>query len=190
MASNDRGDAVALWRDSRGIQVAVSRRGGAFGPARTVPRSRGGLAADVDLNEDGRALIWWRAGDTTCCVRAYIVGLKVDGGFGRTRAVTPRTDYLTFDAAIGRDGRFFFTYTTGQRFRPRYARVAPPSGRLGRRITIATGEVTPRQLWYVGKRPYLAYTRASDDHRKLFERRVGWAPRAWSRQPSRGGPAS
>jgi hypothetical protein len=178
LAANDRGDAVAVWKDGRGIQVAVSRRGAAFGPARRVPGTSSGLLAGVGvlLSEDGRALIHWRRYDPSAFTqRAYVAGLKVDGGFGTTRSVTPAANYLAFEPAIGPGGRFAFTYAThtvnGQ-FKPMYARSAPPSGRLGPRRTIASGAISVRDVYYLGERPYVAYTRNADGHSHLFERRV------------------
>jgi len=172
-AANDRGDAIVLWRDSRGIQVSVSKRGGPFGAARRVPGSKGGTSAGVDVNEDGRAIIWWREFVPEFRQRVKLVGLKIDGGFGKPRVVTPTSDYLTFDSVIGPGGRFAFLYTAGQRFRPVYARVAPPSGKLGRRITLASGSTRSHDLWYVGNRPMIAYTQASDDYSRLRERQIG-----------------
>jgi hypothetical protein len=181
-AANDRGDAVAVWKDGRGIQVAVSRRGAAFGPARVVAGGEG-MVWDVGvlLNEDGRALIHWRRFVTATKQRIYVAGLKVDGGFGTTRRVTPAAEYLWFEPAIGPGGRFSFTYATdsanGQP-KPMYARSAPPSGRLGPRRTIATSAITVREMWYVGTRPYVAFTRNGDRHTKLFERRIDPLSRA------------
>jgi hypothetical protein len=178
LAANDRGDAVELWKDGRGIRVAVSRRGGAFGPARKVPGATGLLSnVGVLLNEDGRALIHWRRFNTADSTqRGYVVGLKVDGGFGTTRPVTPAAAYLAFEPAIGPGGRFAFTYAVDDRgsaaLKPMYARSAPPSGRLGPRRTIASGAILVRAVNYVGTRPYVVYTRNADGHTHLFERRA------------------
>jgi hypothetical protein len=187
-AGNGRGDAVILWKDDRGAQVAVSRRAGAFGRARRVPGTAGqslDTAFEVLLNEDGRALIHWRHFNTANRTqRAYVVGLKVDGGFGKARAVTPAAEYLFFNPAVGPGGRFAFTYAVGNGEvyppKPTYSRSAPPSGRLGPRRRIATGAITVREVWYAGTRPYIAFTRSADKDTKLFERRID--PPASARQ--------
>jgi hypothetical protein len=172
-AANDRGDAIVLWRDNGGIRVSVSRRGGPFGPALSVPGSKGGVGADVDVNEDGRAIVWWRDFVPGSGFRIELAGLKVDGGFGKPRVVTPASEYLTFSPVIGPGGRFAFVYSTGQRLRPVYARVAPPSGRLGPRITLASGSIRPVQLYYLGNRPMIDYLQASDDYSRVRERQIG-----------------
>ncbi|MDQ3933923.1 MAG: hypothetical protein M3340_04755, partial [Actinomycetota bacterium] len=106
-AANDRGDAILAWGDGAAIKVAVSRRGEAFGAARTVPGSTGELKLleGVDLNEDGRAILWWREPVQGSGIRFKLVGLKVDGGFGRSRVVTPTDEYLSFEPVIGPGGR-------------------------------------------------------------------------------------
>lgn len=174
LVANERGDAIAVWKDGRGIRVAVSRRGGAFGDAREVPGDDGLVSGvGADLSEDGRALIYWRRFNTSKGTqRGYVAGLKVDGGFGTTRAVTPAAEYLSVDFAIGPGGRFTIVYSTGTRFRPTYARSAPPSGELGQRRKLATGAISVRDIWYLGLHPYLAWTRGADDYSKLFERRI------------------
>ena len=173
LAANDRGDAVVLWKDSRGIQAAVSRRGGAFGKPLKVPGSAGAWFGDVILNEDGRAIVYWQEAVDDSRFRVYLAGLKVDGGFGKARAVTPADPNVTFDPAIGPGGRFAFVYTLGQSSRPAYARVAPPSGKLGPRITLATGSIGPCQVWYAGNRPMVDYVQASDDWGTVRERQIG-----------------
>ena len=173
-AGNGRGDAVAVVRDARGIRVYVSRRGGPFGAARQVPNVPRYVAnLGVLLNEDGRALIHWYSFNTTDFKsQGYVVGMKVDGGFGKTRPVTPASNDLIFEPAIGPGGRFAIVYTAGKGFKPLYARAAPPSGKLGPRRTIASGRTWVREVWYPGSRPYIAYTRNTDEHMKLFERRI------------------
>ena len=153
--------------------MAVSRRGGAFGKPRVVPSSKGGWSVQVILNEDGRAIVHWREFVAEFAVRVHLVGLKVDGGFGKPRAVTPAHQYVGFDAAIGPGGRFTIVFAVGGAARPVYARIAPPSGRLGRRIRVATGGITAKALWYQGNHPMIAYTQASDDHGTLREREIG-----------------
>jgi hypothetical protein len=180
--ANDRGDAVVLVLDARGIRAYVSKRGGPFGPARQVPGVAGNVAfPGVLLNEDGRALIHWRRSNPADFTeRAYVVGMKVDGGFGTTRPVTPTANGLMFEPAIGPGGRFAIVYATGPSFKPLYGRAAPPSGKLGARRTIAAGRSWLRAVWYPGARPYVAFTRTADNDTKLFERRVD--PPAASRQ--------
>lgn len=174
VASNDRGDSVILWRTDEGLRVSISQRGGEFGGALEVPGSKGANAADVILNEDGRAIVHWRKFVAESRLRVELVGLKVDGGlFGKPRAVTPAAEYITFEPVIGPNGRFTIVYTTNQRFRPVYARVAPPSGKLGRRITLASGSIRGHELWYLGNRPMIAYTQASDTYSRLRERQIG-----------------
>lgn len=148
----------------------MSRRGGPFGPARKVPGSEGAWTAGVVVNEDGRALIHWRIFVGESHERVHIAGLKIDGGFGKTREVMPRVGQV----AIGPGGRFTLVYVPpGERFRGVYARMAPPSGKLGPPTKIATRPVAVRQVWYVGNQPYVAYTQESEGHGKLRERRIG-----------------
>lgn len=179
IASNDRGDTVLLWGGQRdggepeGLQVSVSRRGGPFGEPMPVPGSVGGAGADVDVNEDGRAIVWWSEFVSEGRRRYKLVGLKVDGGFGKPRVVTPTDPNGTFDPVIGPGGRFAFIYTVGSRNRPVYARIAPPSGKLGRRITLATGSIRRVQLYYLGNRPMIDYLQASDDYSRIREREIG-----------------
>ncbi|HEX8064929.1 MAG TPA: hypothetical protein VF520_00230 [Thermoleophilaceae bacterium] len=172
LAGNGRGDAVALWRDERGLQVAVARRGAPFAKARRVPGSSPTSPGDVAvmgavLNEGGKALIQWVARG-----RVYVAGLDVDGGFGRTRAVTPASGLGRFSSAIGPRGRFAIAYTDGPSNKRLYARSAPPSGDLGPPIRIAAN-ATAHAVWYAGTRPYVAYTQPSEEHRMLRERRIG-----------------
>jgi hypothetical protein len=173
MVANDRGDAVAMWGDDRGVRVSVSRRGGAFGKQRMVPGSKGGYDARAILNEDGRAIVHWRKFVARARQRIEVVGLKVDGGFGKPRAVTPSAEYITFRAGIGPGGRFVIVYTITPELRPIYVQVAPPSGRLGRRITLASGTIRVHDLWYLGTRPMIAWTQPSDSYSKLREREIG-----------------
>jgi hypothetical protein len=174
MASNDRGDTVVVWGHGDGFRVSISKRGRPFGKPLTVPGSDGAAIPDVDVNEDGRAILWWPEFVSPGVVRFELVGLKLDrGAFGRPRFVTPPSDYATFEPVIGPGGRFAFVYTAGQRDRPVYARVAPPSGKLGPRITLATGSIQPLQLYYVGSRPMVAYRQASEDLGRIREREVG-----------------
>lgn len=173
MASNDRGDTILLWGNfQRGLKVAISKRGGPFGEARTVPGSGDAGSAGVDVNEDGRAIVWWTEFVPGKGQRIKLVGLKVDGGFGKPRLVTPTGSFLSFDSVIGPGGRFAFIYSTSSR-EPTYARVAPPSGKLGRRVTLASGSIAPAELWYLGNRPMIAYRQASDDYGTLRERQIG-----------------
>lgn len=178
MASNDRGDTVLVWgggseeSGSEGFRVAVSRRGGPFGKPISIPGSKDGAGVDVDVNEDGRAIVWW-AESSEGRLRYKLVGLKVDGGLGKPRVVTPSTPYTTFNPVIGPGGRFAFIYTVTSRNRPVYARIAPPSGKLGRRITLTSGAIRPVQLYYLGNRPMIDYLQASDDHRGVRERQIG-----------------
>lgn len=76
IAANERGDVVAAWTAARGIRVAVSIRGGAFGTAELIPRSNGTNFLieylHVDINERRDVAVAWDDNavvdeETACC---------------------------------------------------------------------------------------------------------------------------
>jgi hypothetical protein len=135
LAGNARGDAVAAWQAESDVEVAISRRGGPFAPARRVPGSRNGRTVAIDLNERGKAIIAWVEGDLTATThgRVHVAGLHVDRGFGRSRPITSSAaNRALYDVMIGPRGQSAVVYDDGQsRLGLLRARAAGPLGRFG-----------------------------------------------------------
>jgi hypothetical protein len=59
VAGNAQGDAAVVFQGTRGLQIALARGGGPFGPARAVRGGKGGSAPNIALDERGNVLVLW-----------------------------------------------------------------------------------------------------------------------------------
>jgi hypothetical protein len=114
LAGNVRGDAALVFLDRRGLRLAYARRGHAFGPARRVPRSRGGTVPRVVIDRRGNVALAWNyfdgtdpphpeARDEGCCLGGrFTTWNPRSRRFRRVQTLTPKGREVDIDAlAIG-----------------------------------------------------------------------------------------
>jgi hypothetical protein len=185
VASNSRGDVVAAWLSAGGVDVAVARRGRAFGPARTVPESSSATDVRVAVNERGKAVVVWLRGTPVSGSRVHVAGLNVDRGFGRSRAVTYSSTMTLGPAAIGPGGEVAVSFHLSG---ATYTRASDPRGHFHHIVGPPTHDAVGLAVSYEGARPRLVYGRAGEGLATLYVHPISRSPSARSRVVASGLP--
>jgi hypothetical protein len=195
LAGNARGDAVAAWQGSRGVQVAFAHRGKAFGPARELKGGADGSSPQVAIDEQGNALVLWSYFDNTdpgrpgqrddgCCfgIRLSVRSAKT-GRYRRAQTLTPPRHQVNSLAYAIEGGSIGVTWS--QTYSPRiHARFGRPGHRLGHRIPGDKGSY-PIGLALLRSGPAVTYVEAGYPRVRLHQFRVRHGRAVGSRRVSR-----